>query len=338
MSTDKGRPIDKLQNAAASLEIRTPGDDSAILEMISTGDRLLVVKGKGIYEVKLADQVDPNRANINVPNTIQRVLSYGADDPWVGAVLLTGHQLFSSSCSPSIVAGNSAFGLLLEIAEDIAGADQLVKNYREAEAAATESLDPKIRKDRSLVVPAIGNIESRCNEFLQRSDHALRELFRLVQTFYPDVGSGGWEGLKKKIDGGPQDIDNFPQFLDETVPFLQMIRNARNCVEHPRPEQRLVVADFSLDPMNVLLPPMVEIIYPKTPLNRVSVSTFFTQTLQKIVSVVELMMVFLCARHVRPVGGFPVQVIEFPTATKISPCPGRIRYGNWRPNCPYVVA
>lgn len=322
--SDKPRPIDTLRDGAVSLEIKTPGDDSAILEMISTGDRLLVVKGKGIYEVKLADEVDPKRTNINVPNTIQRVLPYGADDSWVGAVLLTGHQLFSSSCSPSIVAGNSAFGLLLEIAEDIAGADQLVKNYRAAEGAATESLDPKIRKDRSLVVPAIGNIESRCNEFLQRSDHALRELFRLVQTFYPDVGSGGWEGLKKKIDGGLQDIDNFPQFLAETVPFLQMIRNARNCVEHPRPEQRLVVADFSLDSMNVLLPPMVEIIHPKTPLNRVSVSTFFTQTLQTIVSVVELMMVFLCARRVRPVGGFPVLVIEVPPQQRKYP---HVRYG-----------
>lgn len=321
---DKKQLIDKLRDGAGSFEIRTPGDDSGILEMISTGDRLLIVKSKGIYEVKLADEVDPERTNINVPNTIQRVFPYGADDPWVGAVLLTGHHLFFSSCSPSIVADNSAFRLLLEIAEDIAGADQLVKNYREAEGAATESLDPKIRKDRSVVVPAIGNIESRCNEFLQRSDHALRELFRLVQMFYPDVGSGGWESLKKKIDGGPPDIDNFPQFLAEEVPFLQLIRNARNCVEHPRPEQRLSVVDFSLDPMNVVLPPMVEIIHPKTPLNRVLVGTFFPQTLQRIVSLVELMVVFLCARHVMPVGGFPIQVIEFPPQQRKS---AHVRYG-----------
>ncbi len=322
--SDKRRPIDKLRDGAGSLEIRTPDDDSAISEMISTGDRLLVVKGKGIYEIKLADQVDPERTNISVPTTIQRVLPYGADDPWVGAVVLTAHHLFLGSCSPRNVDGTEVFGLVLEIAEDIAGAHQLVENYREAEGAATESLDPKIRKDRSVVVPAIGNVESRCNEFLQKSDHALRELFRLVRMFYPDVGSGRWEGLKKKIDGGPQDIDNFPQFLAETVPFLQLIRNARNCVEHPRPEQRLVVADFSVDPQNVLLPPMVEIIHPKTPLNKVPVSAFFTQTLQNIVRVVELMVVFLCARHVRPVAGFPVQVVELPPDHRRSP---HVRYG-----------
>lgn len=322
--TDKPRPIDKLRDGAGSLEIRTPDDDSAISEMISTGDRLLVVKGKGIYEIKLADQVDPERTNIGTPNTIQRMIPYGADAPWVGAVILTAHHLFQSSCSPSEIDGATAFALVLEMAEDIAGAHQLEENYRNAEEAATKNLHPKIRKDRSFVVPALGNVESRCNEFLQRTDHALRELFRLVQMFYSDVGSGDWESLKKRIDGEPQNIDNFPQFLAEVIPFLQLIRNARNCVEHPRAEQRLVVTDFSLDSKNVLLPPMIEIIHPRTPQKEVSVGVFFRQALQNLVTDVELMMVFLCARHVKSIGGLAVQMIELPSDRRRSE---HIRYG-----------
>ena len=89
---DKGRPIDKLRSGAGSLEINSPDDDSAISEMISTGDRLLVVKEKGIYEVKFADQVDPERTNIDVPNTVQRILPYGAQDAWIGAVVLTANS------------------------------------------------------------------------------------------------------------------------------------------------------------------------------------------------------------------------------------------------------
>src|SRR5262249_10157199 len=150
-------------------------------------DRLLLVKGKGIYEIKLADQVDPERTNIATPNSIQRVIPYGADDPWVGAVVLTAHQLFHSACFSSEIDAVKAFALVLETAEDIAGAHQLAENYRNAEVAATEKLDTQIRKDRSIVVPAIENVGSRCSEFLQRADHALRELFRLVQMFYPDV-------------------------------------------------------------------------------------------------------------------------------------------------------
>ena len=322
--SDKRRPIDKLRSGAGSLEISTPDDDSAISEMISIDDRLLVVKGKGIYEIKLADQVDPERTNIDVPNTIQRILPYGAEDSWIGAVVLTANQLLQSPCLSSNINGAEAFAMVLEIAKDIAGAHELVEKYCDAENVAARSLDPKIRKDRSIIVPALGNIKTRCNEFLQRSDHALRKLLRLVRMFYSDVRSGGWEALKTKIERESKDIDSFPQFLDETVPFLQLIRNARNCVEHPRPEQRLVTVDFSVDAKNTPLPPTVEIIDPRTPLPRVSVNAFFTQTLENLVRVVELMVVFLCARHVSTIGSFPVQVVEFPQERRRSP---HVRYG-----------
>lgn len=321
---NKARPIDKLRNGAGSFEISTPNDDSAISEMISTGERLLIVKGKGVYEVKLADQIDPGRTNVATPNTVQQILSYGADDAWVGATLLTAYQLLKGSSAQDTVDGGEAFALVLEIVEDISGAHQLQDSYAKAEADATANLDPKIRPDHSITVPAIGNTETRCNEFLQRADHALRELFRLVRMFYPDVGSGGWESLKTKIDSEPQDTDNFPNFLTDVLPFLQLIRNSRNCVEHPRPEQRLSVTDFALDSKNTLLPPMIEIQHPKTPLDKVPVGTFFSQCLQNLVSIVELMIVFLCARHVKPFGGMPIQVMEIPPERRRSP---HVRYG-----------
>ena len=321
---DKRRPIDKLRDGAGSLEINTPDDDSAISEMISVADRLLVVKGEGIYEVRFADQLDPERTNIDVPNTIQRILHYGAEDAWVGAVVLTANNLLQSPCLCSDINGAKAFEVVLEIAQDLAGAHELVEKYCDAENAVVRSFDGKIRRNRSIVVPALGNIETKCKEFLQRSDHALQKLFRVVQVFYPDIGSGRWEGLKAKIGGESNDVDNFPQFLDETVPFLQLVRNARNCVEHPKPAQRLVSADFGVDARNVLLPPTVEIIDPRTPLPRVPVKSFFIQTFKKLVRVVELMVVFLCARHVSTIGGFPVQVVEFSQERRRSP---HVRYG-----------
>jgi hypothetical protein len=321
---DKSRPIDKLRDGAGSIEIRTPDDDSAILEMISTGERLLIVKEKGVYEVKLADQVDPERTNIATPNTVQRILPYGASDAWIGATLLTAYRLLKGSSAQEKVDGDDAFALVLKIVEDISGARQLHDSYAKAEADAAANLAPKIRPDRSILVPAIGNVETKCNEFLQRGDHALRELFRLVRMFYSDVGSGGWESLKAKIDGGPKDIDNFPQFLADVLPFLQLIRNARNCVEHPMPLQRLSVTDFALDPKNALLPPMIEVIHPKTPLQKIPLGAFFSQALQNLVSIVELMIVFLCARNVKSFGGMQIQVMEIPPERRRSP---HVRYG-----------
>lgn len=325
---DKPRPIDKLRDGAGSIEVRTPGDDSEILEIISIGERLLIVKEKCVYEVKLADQIDPERTNVATPNTVQRILPYGAGDAWIGATLLTAHRLLKGSSAPDKVDGDDALALVLEIVEDISGARQLNDSYAKAEADAAANLDPKIRPDRSILVPAIGSVESRCNEFLQRGDHALRDLLRLVRMFYSDIGSGGWESLKAKVDGGPKDIDNFSKFLADVLPFLQLIRNARNCVEHPRPQQRLSVTDFALDPKNVLLPPMIEVIHPKTPLQKAPVGAFFSQALQNLVSIVELMIVFLCARHVKSFGEMQIQVMEIPPERRRFPHV-RYGYGTW---------
>lgn len=319
---DKNRPIDRLRDGAGSLTISTPGDDTPIREMISTGDRLLVVKDKGIYEVALADQIDPGRTNPTVPNTVQRILPFGAADSWVGAVVLTARQLFMSSCFNADT-GGKAFDLVLGIAQDIAGAQQILQKHRGLESEAVQAVDPNIRHDRSFVLPAVGNVEATCNEYLQRSDHALRELFKTVQLFYPDVSAGGWDSLKAKIDTGPQNLDNFPQFLAESISFLKLIRNARNCVEHPRSEQRLIVLDFAIDRNNALVPPTIEVIHPKTPMPKSQLTGFFESAFASLVNVVELMVVFLCARHVGKFSGFPVHVIELAPDQRRSP---HVRY------------
>ena len=267
---DTKPPIDKLRDGAASVDLSTPDDSSDISEMITVAGRLLVVKGKGVYEVKLADKLDPERTNMGTPNTVQRFLPFGSDHPWVAAVVLTAHNLFKSKYLPREVDCDKALVLVLEIALDIAATHELVQQYLDAQKAAIEKLDPTIRKDRSVVVPALGNVSTRCKEFIQKSDHALRDLFKVVKLFYRDVGAGGWESLKSKIDNGPKNIDNFSQFLSNALPLLQLVRNARNCVEHPRQDQRIDVVDFSVDAKNNLLHPMIEIVHPKTPQKKIS--------------------------------------------------------------------
>lgn len=308
-SSDRLSPTHRLRESAGSMTINTPDDDTPIRELISTGERLFVVKDKAIYEVTLADQIDPERTNLNVPNTVQRVLSFGAEEAWVGAVVLTAHEFFLNSCFDPET-GRKSFNLLLSVAQDIAGAKEILHKHIEKESEAKQSVDPAIGQDRSFVLPSVGNVEASCNEFLQRADHALRELFKTVQIFHPDVTKGGWESLKNKIDCGPQDLDNFSQFLAESIEFLKLVRNARNCVEHPRHEQRLIVLDFKLDKNNALAPPTVEIVHPKTPMGSASVTSFFTTIIESLVSTVELMVVFLCARSVKNMARFQVQVME----------------------------
>lgn len=227
-------------------------------------------------------------------------------------MLLTSHDLLTDRYVPKEIHCEKTLTLILDAAQDIAGMYALAGKYLEAQEGAFASVEGQVRRDRSVVVPAIGNVAARCKEFMQRSDLALRKLFNVVKLFYPDVGKGGWEGFRSKIEKGPSDLNNFPQFLNQSLSLLQLVRNGRNCVEHPRPEQRMIVTDFSTDPKNHLIPPTISIIHPKTSLPTTSVADFFGQVAQSVVSIVELMIVFLCARQVQPVAGVSVRVVEIP--------------------------
>ena len=100
------------------------------------------------------------------------------------------------------------------------------------------------------------------------------------------------------------------------LPFLQFVRNARNSVEHPKEERKIVTTDFSINSDNQLVPPAIEIIHPKSPQSAVPVVDLMNDVANSIVDIVELMLAFLCNRQIRPITGFPVQVHEFPEAQR----------------------
>ena len=307
------RPIDKLRDGAGSFVIGTPDDQTAISGMLSIKDeRLLIVKGKGIYEVEFADQIDPERTNIEVPNTIQKVLSYGSDHEWVGRVLLTANELLKDSIIGKEVDCGRSLELALEISQDIAASLEVAESYNFSEQNALKEFNAEIRKDRSVVLPAIAGADAMCKEFLQKTDHSLRELFSTVKLFYPKVGTRGWDSLRYEVERETDRTDNFLEFIDNALPILRFVRNARNCVEHPREGYKVEVSNFSINSQNTLIPPTVSIDHPKTPLNGIPLSVFFRDLSAEIITIVELMYVYLCMRKVKPFAGLPFTIYEMP--------------------------
>lgn len=329
------RPIDKLRDGGGSFDINTPDDETPVSGMISIGDeRLLIVKGKGIYEVKFADQIDPERTNINVPTTIQKVLSYGSDNPWVGSVLLTADELLKETIIGKQVDRKTILTMMIRISQDIAAALDVLESYSKKEKIEVDNFDHQIRENRSVILPSINDASSMCKEFLQKLDHALRELFDIVKLFHGGVGSRGWDSLKDVIESESTKVDNFLEFIENALPILRLVRNSRNCVEHPRDGYNLEVTDFSINAENNLVPPLITIIHPKTPLEAVPVSALFNQASSEIINIVELMLVFLCSRKVEPFAGFPVQVYEIPEDQRRSK---HVKYGYGIPNGDTIV-
>jgi hypothetical protein len=76
------RPIDKVRNSGLSITL--PAGTGGITDMGEINGALHMIGGSAIYRVQLADQIDPERTNIAIPNTHQKVLSYGTDFPYAG--------------------------------------------------------------------------------------------------------------------------------------------------------------------------------------------------------------------------------------------------------------
>lgn len=318
------RPIDKLREGAGAFSITTPDDKSNITGMIASGENLLIVKENGIYEFKMADEIDPKRQNINTPNTIQQILPYGSSKPWVGAVVLTANDLLKKNILREGINTKRAMNLVIEIAQNIASAFEITESMLGLQKIELDKYDLKIRADRSFLLPSIKGIESKCKEYLQKLDHALNCLFSVVKVFYPDAGKGNWESFKEKLDQENPAIDNCNEIFGQMLPLLLFVRNARNCVEHPINEKRMIVKDFSVDAENNLHLPSIEIVHPKTPHPPVQITIFMNQNAHGIVNIVEFMLVLLCNRHIHQIQGFPVQVYEFPEDSRRTE---NVRYG-----------
>ena len=88
----KKRPIDILRDSAGVMTVGEPGDE--IVATFELRGSLHMVTGNGIYSIQLADQIDPERTNPNIPNTHQLVRRCGADSEIVARILLTATELF----------------------------------------------------------------------------------------------------------------------------------------------------------------------------------------------------------------------------------------------------
>ena len=307
------RPIDRQRESAGYMDIGSPDDPSAITGFLTIGDVLYVIKEKGVYEVKLADAIDPDRKNPAVPNTQQRILAYGSDSKLVGRTLLTAERLFNKTYLPKTIDCDQAMAIMIEIVVILAAMQHDADDFGTAEQYALENFENRRRNNGSVLMPSVGDVASRCEPFIQRADHALRALLNLVKLFYGrDAGRRWFESFTEQIERTQGKDDPFSQFLRQALPFLKSVRNARNCVEHPTSNQRIVTTDFAIDPNAKIMPPMIEVIHPKTPEPAFPVSAFMTRVADQIVEIIELMIAYICSKHVQKFAGFAFQVVELP--------------------------
>jgi len=306
------RPIDKMRDAARSGRIGAEDDNSAIRELIPIGDTMYVAKERGIYAVQLADQIDPDRTNAALPDTQQRILPIGTDDTVVARTLLTANTLFKESVLGADFPRETGLRLVLDVLKDPAALAEMRAELETAEAKAREHFEGVRQARGSFVLPAIGNLKARCDAFAQKAGHVVNELGEMAKLFFPNELTKKWIDSLSALAAERYGADSpFAVWMREARPFLLLVNEMRNMIEHPKPDRHIKINDFKLLPSGQIDPPFVEVVRPDEQPHKATV-TLLGKVADDLVSATEVLMACLCGVNARPFSGISVGVFEFP--------------------------
>lgn len=307
------RPIDKIRDAAGSFKLEMDSDDGGIAEMFPLNDGLLMVTRKGLYESKFADQIDPERVNPQIPPNLQRkILPVGTESELVGRTLLTAKGLFVQKFLPASVDAKKAMSLTFEALKDLVEMDRGCKDYQASEKAEIEKRASCRPTPGSFVLPSITDIEVRCKTFFQRGDHVQQALWDIVRVFYPSIrGKYHFEKLLELAEKEYGKADDFTNFIHEALPFILMVRNVRDCLDH-RNAKGVVITNFMMRPDGKISRPGIEIEFRDTKQSKVDLAEFVPQVLESMLNVFEVMITYLCSKNPRRDGQLPIVVGTIP--------------------------
>jgi hypothetical protein len=307
------RPIDAQRDSAKFGIIGADGDDSAISEMIPIGDTLYMVKGRGIYGVQLADKIDPQRTNAAIPDIQQRILSIGSDDPLVARTLLTAHTLFTPTILGPAFDRERSMQLALDLLKDFAALENMRVDMEAADARARAAFENRDKSTGLLALPSINDLDARCDAFAQKAGHVVGLLEDIAKLFYGDELKSKWIDNLTKIAAERYGNDSFLSlYMANARPFLLLVLDMRNMIEHPNKDKYIRTNDYRLMPSGLIDPPYIEILRPGEEPQKATLTLLMKQLIDDLLSVSESLMAGFCTEAAQPVGGMDVHVVELP--------------------------
>lgn len=311
------RPVDLKRQRGGRVNIGTE-DDGAILEMYNLGGRTIVIKEKSIYELRLADDIDPNRENPNMPLSTQKlILSLGATSEIFSRTFLTAKRLFKPEYFTIAFDLNVALSLSLEVIQELAVLDEEIAEYLAAEKKASDEYEERRSKQLDHAVPSITNIKTRCKTMFQKVDHISQAQIEIIRLFYPEFSKQSYYSkFLEFIEQNHNDKPLFIEFLKSIIPFIELTRNIRNCLDHRRTE--IQIKDFELQQNLDILTPTIEIDYLNSKLERTALSSILPVVKENLVTIFENMMAHLCSSVLNPDSIMPSRVSTIPEEKRIN--------------------
>jgi len=325
---EEKRPIDRKRESGGQAEIGSE-EDGEIIEIKSIGGRLLVIKERSIYEIVTADTIDPERTNINIPSTIQKlIIDKGTESEIVSRTLLTAMTLFRPEYISKTVDCSKLIALTIDLLSEISILEKEIKEYQLAENNETREYEERKTQKVSYKLPSIVSLESKCKTIFQKADHIEQTLMDIITKIYPDLGltkQSHFPNFHEKLVEKYGETDHFVEFIKVTIYFMQVIRELRNGFDHRLDHTK--VYNFELQKDGKIIAPTIELNHKKIKLERTSLSNFLEITTKNYLDIIELTFAYLAGKNVRT-DGMPYQVKQIPDEKRRNKF---VKYSFWIP-------
>jgi hypothetical protein len=294
------------RDRAGMFSLNNPDDGTPIKEMFKLGESLLFVTEKCTYRMQLADQIDPQRKNPALPyNVHQKIFNYGITSELLCNTLLLAKVMFRKECQPQLDI-DQAMHLAFNAFGELVAMHETAASFRSAEKEAISKAERLQQQDRSLAIPAVGNVRAQCKTFMQKADHFATALMNIVRLFYADQKGKNWDDFHELVTSQYGSDDNFSKVTGLTVPFLRLVRDARDCLEHHN--KGVTTEDFHLQADGLVSPPTIEIDFRKSRHERCPVAWFMEETTKALLNAFEMIVVHTCGKNLKPFAGMPIVV------------------------------
>jgi hypothetical protein len=166
------RHIDKVRDSALSMQVGDENDGS-ISGMVSVANTdMYIIKKHAIFRVFLADDIDPERKNISLPNGHQKISSQGSDSEIVARSFLTADALFNSNQFDGQADVKQIIDLSMAVMKELLAAQSVGSEFtRERSNALAAFQQPK---HRSVALPSVEGLNERFKTSFKGSNMRLR--------------------------------------------------------------------------------------------------------------------------------------------------------------------
>ena len=293
------RPIDRIREAAGSATI--PPGHGNIVSMKTIDHRIYFLAERGLTSGVMADSIDPERTNLDIPFIVQRVeIAYGVEHPFMQKTVCVAFELIDPTYLPSHVDNEQCLTLAVGIATSLASVMDVVGELHMHQSETREK--GKAGQLTQGYVPRTTNLKGKVHQCIA----ALRDIEIAIKKttiqFYPkDAPNDSWDKKFKAdilAEYGKQ--DGFGDYIYFLWLCMDNVGDHRNAMIHPDDTKSILIYDYELDATGAFVAPTIEIKHPLSPVARHDISQFLEVQAANISNVYESLLGYMCDLNVRP--------------------------------------